>query len=214
MRLLFLGAPGSGKGTQSERLRCRLDIPQVSTGEMLRQTVVAGGELGLRVKGFLEQGALVPDDLITCLVRARITQPDCKSGYILDGFPRTAAQAVALDEVLKSVKSHLDAVCEIMVPEQDLLKRLAGRWLCKQCGASYHVPFKLPRQQGICDTCGGVLYQRPDDTLETARKRLLIYRQETLPLVKYYRKQGVLKTIDGIGTVDEIEGRILSVIGK
>lgn len=214
MRLLFLGAPGSGKGTQSERLRTRLSIPQLSTGEMLRQAVTAGAELGLRVKGYLERGALVPDDLIICLMRARITQPDCKSGYILDGFPRTAAQARGLDEVLKSVKSHLDAVCEIMVPEEELLKRLAGRWLCKQCGASYHVQFKPPRQPGICDACGGALYQRPDDTLETAHRRLQIYRQETLPLVKYYKKQGVLKIIEGVGTVDEIERRIASAIGK
>lgn len=214
MRLLFLGAPGSGKGTQSERLRNALNIPQLSTGEMLRQAVTAGAELGQQVKGYLEQGALVPDDLIICLMRARITQPDCKVGYILDGFPRTAAQARALDDVLKSVKSHLDVVCEIMVPEAVLLQRLAGRWLCKQCGASYHLQFKPARQSGVCDACGGALYQRPDDTLETARKRLSIYRQETLPLVKYYRRQGILKTVDGVGTVEEIAARISSAIGK
>lgn len=214
MRLLFLGAPGSGKGTQSERLRNRLGIPQLSTGEMLRQTVAGGGELGQRVRVFLDQGALVPDELITCLVRARIIQPDCKAGYILDGFPRTAAQAVALDEVLRLVKSHLDAVCEIVVPEDVLLVRLAGRWLCKQCGASYHVEFRPPRQAGLCDACGGALYQRLDDTLNTAHKRLRIYREETLPLVKYYRKQGVVKVIDGVGSADEIEARITSAIGK
>lgn len=214
MRLLFLGAPGSGKGTQSERLRNRLGIPQLSTGEMLRQTVVANADLGQRVKEYLDRGALVPDDLVTCLVRGRITQPDCKSGYILDGFPRTVAQALALDDVLKTLKSHLDVVCEIMVPEDVLLQRLAGRWLCKQCGASYHLEFRPPHQPGICDVCSGALYQRPDDTLETAQRRLQIYRQETLPLVKYYRKQGILKTIEGVGTVDEIETRITSVVGK
>ncbi len=214
MRLLFLGAPGSGKGTQSERLRSRLGIPQLSTGEMLRQAVAAGAELGQRVKGYMERGVLVPDDLIICLMRARITQPDCKSGYILDGFPRTAAQAEALDDVLRSVKSHLDAVCEIVVPEDELLRRLAGRWLCKQCGASYHVKFRPARQVGVCDVCGAELYQRPDDTVETARRRLEVYRRETLPLVKYYRRQGVLKTVEGIGTVEEITGRILSAIGK
>lgn len=214
MRLLFLGAPGSGKGTQSERLRVRLGIPQLSTGEMLRQAVAAGLELGQRVKGYLSLGALVPDDLIICLMRARITQPDCKSGYILDGFPRTVAQAFALDDVLRSVKGHLDAVCEIVVPDEELLRRLAGRWLCKTCGASFHAQFKPPRKAGACDACGGALYQRPDDTMETARKRLEVYRNETLPLVKYYRRQGVLKTVDGVGTVDEIEGRILSAIGK
>lgn len=214
MRLLFLGAPGSGKGTQSERLRNRLGIPQLSSGEMLRQAVVTGGAFGESVKGFIERGSLVPDDLIISFIRDRIAHPDCNSGYILDGFPRTVAQAEALDEMLTSVNSRLDAVCEIVVSEEELLKRLAGRWLCKKCGASYHVLFKMPRQSGICDACGGALYQRPDDSLETAHKRLKIYRQETLPLVKYYQKLGVLRTIDGVGTVDEIEGRILSAIGK
>lgn len=214
MRLLFLGAPGSGKGTQSERLRGRLGIPQLSTGEILRQSVAAGTEFGQKVKGYLSLGALVPDDLMISFMRDRITLPDCKSGYILDGYPRTAVQAVALDEVLRSVKSNLDTVCEIEVPEEVLLKRLAGRWLCKQCGASYHDVFKMPHQCGICDACGGALYQRPDDTLETAKRRLSIYKKETLPLVKYYRKQGILQTIDGVGTVDEIEGRILAAIGK
>lgn len=214
MRLLLLGAPGSGKGTQSEGLRSKLGIPQLSTGDMLRQAVAAGTELGRKAKGFMEQGVLVPDDVIIGLMRDRISQPDCKAGYILDGFPRTVPQASALDEMLKSVNSKLDVVCEIMVPDEELLKRLAGRWLCKGCGSSYHTEFRSPRNSGLCDSCGGTLYQRPDDTIETAKKRLQVYRQETLPLVAYYQKQGILKTIEGLGAVEEIEGRLLAVIRK
>lgn len=214
MRLLLLGAPGSGKGTQSERLRSKLNIPQLSTGDMLRQAVAAGSELGRKAKSFMEQGVLVPDDVIIGLMRDRISQSDCKAGYILDGFPRTVPQAAALDEMLRSLGSTLDVVCEIVVPDDELLKRLAGRWLCKGCGASYHTEFRTPRASGVCDTCGGTLYQRPDDTLETAKKRLQVYRQETLPLVAYYQGQGILKTIVGSGTVEEIEDRLLSAIQK
>lgn len=214
MRLLLLGAPGSGKGTQSERLREMLHVPQLSTGDMLRQAVAAGTELGMKAKSFMEQGALVPDDVIIGLMRERIAQPDCKSGYILDGFPRTVAQASALDEMLQTLGSQLDVVCEIQVPDEELLTRLSGRWLCKKCGASYHASFKPPRAAGVCDTCSGILYQRPDDTLETARKRLQVYRQETLPLVDYYQKQGVLKTLSGVGAFTEIEGRLKLAIGK
>jgi adenylate kinase len=214
MRLLLLGAPGSGKGTQSERLRSKLGIPQLSTGDMLRQAVSAGTELGCKAKGFMEQGVLVPDDVIIGLMRDRISQPDCKSGYILDGFPRTVPQAAALDEMLKSLGSTLDVVCEIVVPDEELLKRLAGRWLCKGCGASYHTEFRTPRTTGVCDSCGGTLYQRPDDTVETAKKRLQVYRQETLPLVDYYQGQGILKTITGTGTAEEIEDRLLAAIRK
>lgn len=212
MRLLLLGAPGSGKGTQSERLRSKLGIPQLSTGDILRQTIAAGTELGRKAKGFMERGALVPDKVVIGLMRDRIA--DCKAGYILDGFPRTVPQASALDEMLKGVNSKLDAVCEIVVPDEELLKRLAGRWLCKRCGASYHTEFRSPRNAGVCDSCGGKLYQRPDDTIETAKKRLQVYRQETLPLVAYYQKQGLLKTIDGQGTVEEIEARLRLAIGK
>lgn len=214
MRLLLLGAPGSGKGTQSERLRSKLGIPQLSTGDMLRQAVAAGTELGRKAKSFMEQGVLVPDDVIIGLMRDRISQPDCKAGYILDGFPRTVPQAAALDEMLRTLESTLDVVCEIVVPDEELLKRLAGRWLCKGCGASYHTEFRVPRSAGVCDTCGGTLYQRPDDTVETAKKRLQVYRQETLPLVDYYQGQGILKTIAGSGTAEEIEDRLLSAIRK
>lgn len=208
MRLLLLGAPGSGKGTQASRLRDRLGIPQLSTGDMLRQAVVAGTELGRKAKGYMDQGALVPDAVIIGLMRDRIRKPDCKLGYILDGFPRTVAQAVALDEMLASLGSRLDRVCEIQVPDEELLRRLAGRWLCKKCGASTHVDFRPPRVAGRCDVCSGPLIQRPDDTIETARKRLEVYRQETLPLVAYYQKQGILKTINGLGAVEEIEARL------
>lgn len=214
MRLLLLGAPGSGKGTQSERLREKLNIPQLSTGDMLRQAVAAGTDLGKKAKSYMEQGTLVPDEVIIGLMRERIAQADCKAGYILDGFPRTVAQAKALDEMLQSVGSRLDVVCEIQVPDGDLLQRLSGRWLCKKCGTSYHVTFKPPRTAGVCDACQGPLYQRPDDTIETAKKRLQVYRQETLPLVDYYRRQGVLKTMSGVGTFGEIEDRLRSAIGK
>lgn len=214
MRVLLLGAPGSGKGTQSERLRENLGIPQLSTGDMLRQAVANGTELGKSAKSYMEQGVLVPDDVIIGLMRERITQADCKGGYILDGFPRTVAQATALDGMLKSVASRLDVVCEIQVPDEELLTRLSGRWLCKKCGTSYHESFRPPHTAGVCDACSGPLVQRPDDTLETARKRLQVYRQETLPLVDYYQKQGILKTLSGVGSLSEIEGRLQSAIGK
>lgn len=214
MRLLLLGAPGSGKGTQSERLREKLKVPQLSTGDMLRQAQAAGTELGKKAKSYMEQGVLVPDEIIIGLMRERIAQPDCRSGYILDGFPRTVAQATALDGMLKSVGSTLDVVCEIQVPDEELLTRLSGRWLCKTCGSSYHAAFKPPHVMGVCDACGGPLVQRPDDTLSTAKKRLQVYRQETLPLVDYYQQQGVLKTISGVGTFGEIEDRLCSAIGK
>lgn len=214
LRVLLLGAPGSGKGTQSERLRGELNIPQLSTGDMLRQAVAAGTELGLKAKGFMESGGLVPDDVIIGLMRDRITQTDCLRGYILDGFPRTVAQALALDEMLKSVGSRLDVVCEIVVPDEDLLKRLAGRWLCKKCGASYHDEFRAPKKSGQCNVCGGPLYQRADDTAETAKKRLEVYRKETLPLVDYYKTQGILKTVNGVGSVEEIAKRLNSAIQK
>jgi adenylate kinase len=181
---------------------------------MLRQALAAGSELGLKAKGYMEQGVLVPDEVIIGLMRDRITQPDCTGGYILDGFPRTVAQATSLDGLLVSLGSCLDAVCEIVVPDEELLKRLSGRWLCKKCGASFHVSFRPPRQSGLCDVCGGPLYQRADDTLETARKRLEVYRQETLPLVAHYKKQAILKTMSGVGSIDDIEGRLLAAIGK
>ncbi|PIR21132.1 MAG: adenylate kinase [Deltaproteobacteria bacterium CG11_big_fil_rev_8_21_14_0_20_47_16] len=214
LRLLLLGAPGSGKGTQSEVLRRQFGIPQLSTGDMLRQALAAGTELGLKAKDYMERGVLVPDDVMIGLMRDRITQPDCVNGYILDGFPRTVPQATALDQMLKSVDSRLDVVCEIVVPDSDLLKRLSGRWLCKKCGASYHVEFRPSKAAGQCDSCNGPLYQRPDDTIETARKRLEVYRKETLPLAEYYKQQGILKTINGVGSVEEIEQRLLSAIGK
>lgn len=214
MRLLFLGPPGSGKGTQSSLIREELNIPQLSTGDMLRQAVAAGSELGRKAKEYMDQGSLVPDDIIIGLMKVRTTQSDCKSGYILDGFPRTVPQAVALDEMLKSIGSKLDAVCEIMVPDEELLRRLAGRWLCKKCGASYQTQSRPPKVQGLCDVCGGQLYQRVDDTPETIKKRLEIYRQETLPLVAYYQKQGILKTIDGTGSLDEISNRLRTIIQK
>ncbi len=214
MRLLLLGAPGSGKGTQSESLRAQLKIPQLSTGDMLRQAVAAGTELGRKAKSFMDQGALVPDEVMIGLMRDRMRLPDCENGYILDGFPRTVPQAAALDEMLKSIGNKLDAVCEIAVPDEELLKRLAGRWLCKGCGASYHSEFRPSKVTGICDNCGGALYQRADDTIETAKRRLQVYRQDTLPLVAFYQKQGILKTIDGTGSVENIGSRLASAIGK
>lgn len=214
MRLLMLGAPGSGKGTQSEKLRIDYQIPQLSTGDMLRQAVAADTELGRQAKVYMESGALVPDAVIIGLMKDRIAHDDCKKGYILDGFPRTTAQAEALDVMLKSVGSTLDLVCEIVVPEAVVLERLAGRWLCKSCGASYHASFRPPQHTGVCDKCQGPLYQRPDDTHETAVRRLEVYRQETLPLVGYYQNQGILQQIDGTGSVDAITDRLRAIIGQ
>jgi adenylate kinase len=212
--LVLLGGPGAGKGTQAERLSKALGIPQISTGDLFRENLKRETELGLLAKGYMDRGELVPDEVTVGMVRERLSRPDCARGAILDGFPRTVAQAEALEGLLADMGSKLSAVPYVKVPEEVLLARLAGRWTCRQCGAMYHELFSPPKKAGICDRCGGELYQRPDDTPETQRHRIEVYFEQTAPLIDYYRDQGVLVEIDGRPGIEEIQAELLRVVAS
>jgi adenylate kinase len=210
--LVLLGGPGAGKGTQAERLSAALDIPQVSTGDLFRENLKNETELGLMAKGYMERGELVPDEVTVAMVHERLSRPDAERGAILDGFPRTIAQAEALDDLLADMGLELAVVPYIKVPEEMLLARLAGRWTCRSCGAMYHQLFSPPQQEGVCDRCGGELYQRPDDTPETQKHRIEVYFEQTAPLIDYYREQGLLVEIDGRPGIEEIQTELLAVV--
>lgn len=213
MRLILLGPPGAGKGTQAKLLVERLRIPQVSTGDMLRAAVKAGSPLGQQAKQYMDRGALVPDGVIIGLVGERLRQPDCTAGYILDGFPRTVAQAEALERTLASLGSSLDGVLSLEVPTEELVQRIAGRRTCRNCGAMYHVRFSPSRTDGRCDACGGPTYQREDDREETVRQRLEVYAAQTAPLVHFYEGRGLLRRVPGTGEVPEVFRRITAALG-
>jgi adenylate kinase len=209
--LVLLGGPGAGKGTQAERLSSALGIPQVSTGDLFRENLKNETELGLLAKGYMERGELVPDKVTVGMVRERLSRPDAAQGAILDGFPRTIAQAEALEALLAELGFDLAVVPYIKVPENILLARLAGRWTCRKCGAMYHQLFSPPQEAGVCDRCGGELYQRPDDTPETQKHRIEVYFDQTAPLIDYYREKGLLKEVDGRPGIDEIQAELLEV---
>ncbi|HDD53243.1 MAG: adenylate kinase [Aquificota bacterium] len=213
MNIIMLGPPGAGKGTQAKMLVERLGIPQISTGDMLREAVKEGTELGKKAKEFMDAGKLVPDEVVIGIVKERLAQPDCEKGFILDGFPRTIPQAEALDKVLEELGKKIDYVINVAVPNEELITRLTGRRTCRQCGAMYHVVFNPPKEEGKCDKCGGELYQRDDDKEETIRQRLEVYEAQTAPLIDYYGKKGVLYNIDGTGSIEEIFQGILKVLG-
>ncbi|MEW6001787.1 MAG: adenylate kinase [Nitrospirota bacterium] len=214
MRLVLLGAPGAGKGTQAKRLIEKYEIPQISTGDILRAAVAAGTPLGREAKAIMERGELVPDKIVLGLVEERLKQDDCKKGYILDGFPRNTAQAEALDKLLNDLKMPLDSALSVDVPKEDLLKRLTGRRTCKSCQQMYNIFYSPPKKEGICDKCGGELFQRDDDKEETIRKRLDVYEAQTAPLIDYYKKKGILKSVEGVGTIDEIFTNVCAALGK
>jgi adenylate kinase len=197
MRIVLLGPPGAGKGTQAAKIVSEFNIPHISTGDIFRKNLKEGTPLGLKAKKYMDKGLLVPDDLVVELVKDRLTQEDCKDGFMLDGFPRTELQAKALDDELKSLETSLDVVINIEVDHNLLIERITGRRICKDCGATYHVKFNPPKVQGICDACGGELYQREDDKEETVKKRLEVYTEQTEPLIQYYKKKELLQTIDG-----------------
>ncbi len=213
MRLILLGPPGAGKGTQAKLLVNRFAIPQVSTGDMLRAAVKAGTRLGQEAKRYMDQGALVPDAVIIGLVRERLRQPDCAGGYILDGFPRTVAQAEALEKTLAALHASLDHVVSLEVPTEDLVLRIAGRRTCRNCGAMYHVRFSPSQTDGRCDACGGPTYQRDDDHEETVRRRLGVYAEQTTPLISFYEARGLLRRVPGTGEIAEISQRISAALG-
>jgi adenylate kinase len=213
MRIILLGPPGAGKGTQAKLLIERLQVPQISTGDMLRAAVKDGTPLGRQAKAFMDRGALVPDDVIIGLVRERLQNPDCARGYILDGFPRTVAQAEALEKTLADLRFNLDHVLCLDVPSEDLVVRIAGRRTCRQCGAMSHVRFSPTKREGFCDACGGETYQRDDDREETVRRRLTVYAEQTAPLVRFYEGRGLLRRVAGTGEIGEIFARMVQRLG-
>lgn len=212
MRLILLGPPGAGKGTQAKRLTERLGVPQISTGDMLRRHVAEGTALGRDAKAYMDRGALVPDAVLVGMIRERFQAPECARGCVLDGFPRTTAQAEALAEMLRAVGSRLDGVVSLEVSEGLLVRRLAGRWTCRACQAMYHETDNPPRAAGRCDGCGGELSQRDDDRTETIQRRVRVYREQTEPLIGYYGRAGLLRRVDGEGTPDEVFGRIVRAL--
>ena len=214
MRLVLLGAPGAGKGTQAKKLIEKHGIPQISTGDILRKAVADGTPLGKEAKSYMDKGELVPDKVVIGLIEDRLTQPDCKKGFILDGFPRNTAQAETLDAMLKKLNMPLDSALSVDVPKDDLMKRLTGRRTCKGCQQMYNVYFSPPKKNGVCDKCGGELFHRDDDKEETIKRRLDVYDAQTAPLINYYKKSGILKSVIGVGGIDEIFKKVCSVLGK
>lgn len=212
MMLILLGAPGSGKGTQAKFLVERYSIPQISTGDILREEVKAGTILGLKAKEYMDKGALVPDEVVIDMVEFRIKKDDCKRGFILDGFPRTVAQAEALERSLERMGQAIDRVLLVDVDEEELVKRLTGRRVCEICGYNYHLIFDPPKQEGICDRCQGRLYQRDDDKEVTIRNRLKVYTQQTSPLIEYYKKRKLLTLVNGRGSIEEVFQRITQIL--
>lgn len=212
MFLVLLGAPGVGKGTQASLLSNKLGIPHISTGDMFREAVARGTELGLRAKEYMERGELVPDEIVIGIVRERISQPDCSNGCILDGFPRTVAQAEALDEVLAESGKKVDCAINIVVDEEEIVRRLSGRRTCAKCGKIYHLVYSPPANNSVCDECGGELYQRDDDKEEVIRNRLKVYYEKTAPLINYYLEKSVLRNVKGEGTVEGVTAEIERVL--
>lgn len=212
MNTILMGLPGAGKGTQAELIVERYHIPHISTGDMFRQAVKEGTPLGLKAKEYMDQGLLVPDDVTIGIVKERLAKPDTEKGFLLDGFPRTVPQAIALDETLNELRKSIDAVIHIEVPLEVLIRRLTGRRICKSCGATYHLIYHPPAREGICDRCGGELYQRADDNAETVEKRLTVNLEQTKPLLQYYGEKGILYSIDGEKDIEEVYRMIEDVL--
>lgn len=212
IRAVLLGAPGAGKGTQAKMLIEKFKIPQISTGDILRKAVADGTPLGKEAKVIMEQGGLVPDKIVLGLVEERIKQPDCKNGFILDGFPRNTAQAEALDKMLSSMNAPLTVALNIDVNRTELMKRLTGRRTCKSCQQMYNIYFTPPKKDGVCDKCGGALFQRDDDKEETIKKRLDVYDTQTAPLIDYYSKKNIMKTVMGTGSIDDIFKKVVAAL--
>jgi adenylate kinase len=212
MRLVLVGAPGAGKGTQAKFMAKHFDIPSISTGDIFRANIKARSDLGMAAKRYMDAGELVPDEVTIGIVRDRIAQDDAKKGFLLDGFPRTVPQAEALDRMLAELGTQLDAVLELQVEDDEVVRRLSGRRTCRSCGHVWHVEFDPPTKPGVCDVCGGQLFQRDDDLPETIRRRLEVYNEQTAPLVGFYSRAGLLREIPAQGPVDEITTRAIAAL--
>ena len=212
MRLVLLGPPGAGKGTQARALAALWGIPQVSSGDLLRAVVREDSDLGREAASYMDRGQLVPDELVLKLIAERLKNKDARKGFILDGFPRNVSQAEALGKGLDRVGLKLDKAVAVIVPDEEIVKRISGRRTCAKCNAMYHVAFEPPAKPGVCDKCGGELYQREDDAEETVRERLKVFAEATRPLLDHYGQQGLLAQVDGVGSTDEVEKRILSAV--
>ncbi len=212
MKIVMLGAPGAGKGTQAKRIAEKCGIPHISTGDIFRANIKAGTELGKKAKAYIDQGSLVPDEVTIGMLMDRIHQADCEKGYVLDGFPRTIPQAESLTEALKAEGEKIEAAVDIEVPDENIVRRMGGRRACLNCGATYHVVFNPPKKEDVCDTCGSALVLREDDKPETVQKRLKVYHEQTQPLIEYYGAAGVLKTVDGTKSMDQVFDDIMGLL--
>ena len=213
MKIIMLGAPGAGKGTQAKQIADKYSIPHISTGDIFRANIKNGTELGKKAKQYMDQGALVPDELTCDLVMDRIQQDDCKNGFVLDGFPRTIPQAEALDAALGKINEKMDYAIDVHVPDENIVNRMSGRRACLNCGATYHLISIPPKVEGICDRCGSEIVLREDDKPETVQKRLKVYHEQTQPLIDYYKNQGILKSVDGTQPMDEVFKAIVTILG-
>ena len=213
MKIIMLGAPGAGKGTQAKKIAEKYQIPHISTGDIFRANIKNGTELGKKAKTYMDQGLLVPDELVCDLVVDRVQQDDCKKGYILDGFPRTIPQAESLDTALSRLGEAVDYAINVEVPDENIVKRMGGRRACVGCGATYHLVYAAPKKEGICDNCGAELILRDDDKPETVQKRLGVYHEQTQPLIDYYTKKGILKEVDGTMDMGDVFKAIVEILG-
>ncbi|WP_027309144.1 adenylate kinase [Caloramator sp. ALD01] len=214
MKIVLLGPPGAGKGTQAKLIVQKYNIPHISTGDIFRKNIKEMTPLGIKAKEYIDKGQLVPDELTVEIVKDRIKEDDCKNGFLLDGFPRTVAQADALNDVLADLGTKLDYVINIKVDENNLIERLSGRRVCPKCGASFHVVFNPPKVEGVCDYCGAEVIQRADDSEETVKNRLSVYNKQTQPLIDYYTKNGLIKNINGEQDINDVFEEICNVLGS
>lgn len=214
MKIIMLGAPGAGKGTQAKMIADKYQIPHISTGDIFRANIKEGTELGKKAKTYMDQGLLVPDDLVVDLVVDRVQKADCANGYVLDGFPRTIPQAEALDAALAKLNDRVDYAIDVEVPDENIVKRMSGRRACVSCGATYHIVHIPTKVEGICDRCGSKLILRDDDKPETVQKRLGVYHEQTQPLIDYYNKNGILRGVDGTVDMKDVFAAIVNILGE
>ena len=213
MKIIMLGAPGAGKGTQAKRIAEKYSIPHISTGDIFRANIKAGTELGIKAKSYMDKGELVPDEVTIGMLIDRIHEDDCKGGFVLDGFPRNIPQAQSLDKVLKELSEKIDFAVDVDVPDENIINRMSGRRACLNCGATYHISFNLLKKEAVCDSCSHELVLRDDDKPETVKKRLEVYHEHTQPLIDYYKKEDVLRTVDGTQSMDTVFEAIVAILG-